>query len=41
VIAMSPEPIAVHPSRDFSSEVSAFLEALEVTSPEALTMCAQ
>ncbi len=41
VIAMSPEPIAAHPSQDFSSEVDAFLDALEVTPPEALTGCAQ
>jgi uncharacterized protein (TIGR03083 family) len=38
---MSPEPIAVHPSEGFATEVDAFLEALDVTPPDALTECAQ
>ncbi len=39
--SMSPEPITVRPSEGFATEVEAFLEALEGTSPDALTACAQ
>lgn len=38
---MSPEPIAVHSPEGFVIEVDAFLEALDVTPPDALTECAQ
>ncbi len=41
LVAMSPESIAVHPSEGFAIEVDAFLEALDVTPPDALTECAQ
>lgn len=38
---MSAEPIAARPSDGFAVEAAAFLEALEVTPPDALTRCAQ
>ena len=38
---MIPEPIAVHFPKGFANEADAFLEALEVTPPDALTECAQ
>lgn len=31
LVAVSPEPIAVHPSEGFATEADAFLEALEIT----------
>ena len=38
---MSDEPVAARPSDGFAVEAAAFLEALEVTPPDALTGCAQ
>ncbi len=37
---MSAEPDAARPSEGFAAEAAAFLEALEVTQPDALTGCA-
>ena len=39
--SMIPEPIAAHSSEGFVTEADAFLEALEVSPPDALTGCAQ
>jgi len=38
---MSDEPVAARPFDGFAVEAAAFLEALEVTPPDALTGCAQ
>ena len=40
LLAMSPEPAAARPSDGFAVEAAVFLEALEVTPPDALTGCA-
>ncbi|MHB1784967.1 MAG: maleylpyruvate isomerase N-terminal domain-containing protein [Acidimicrobiales bacterium] len=38
---MSAEPVAARPSEGIATEAEAFLEALEVTPPDALTGCAE
>ena len=41
LFAMSAEPVAGRPSEGLAVEANAFLEALEVTPPDALTGCSQ
>ena len=41
LVAMSVEPAGARPSDALAAEAGAFLEALEVTPPDALTKCAQ